>query len=230
MSAMVDIRIRARDLDFTHGESLRDYSIEHLLELAAQDCGTGITVLDESSQPWATASWDSNDSDAYIQPVSNYPEDGWLDWQEEGSCMMEWAPSGAYEEDWRLQSNSRGYVAEFRNTNAEKREFVFVAGDHAAYVRGREMRVTEPRSLQDIALEGKQDKEFLISLVDVEFSYATRTEPGEQFTIELSTLPFREKQKLALEFLLETPSSGKEIREPESGDSWCRISQWANSV
>lgn len=222
-SAMVDIRIPRRILDFTRGESLQDYSIEQLLELAAQDCSTGITILDESSQPYATASWHSDDNDAFIQPVSVYPEDGWLDWQQDGSCMMEWAPSGAYEEDWRLQTDSRTYVAEFRNTNPEKCEFLFVAGEHAAYVRGRVLQLNEARLLQDIALDAKENKDRLVALVDVEFSYATRRYNDEHFSIVLSTLPFREGQKLTLDFLLSSETS--EINDPVTGDSWLRISQ-----
>lgn len=70
LSSMVDMRIPERILDFSDGLSLEDYT------------------------PYPTASWESNDDDAYFQTVVNDPEDGWFDWKEDDSCMIESALSG----------------------------------------------------------------------------------------------------------------------------------------
>lgn len=228
LSGMVDIRIPRRTINYSDGSSLQDYTLEQLLELATQDCGTAITTLDESTKPYATASWETDENDAYIQTVVNFPEDGWFDWKEDGLCMMEWAPSGAYEEDWRLQENSRAYVAEFRNTKPEKSKFVYVAGDHAVYVRGRELQVSELRPLKDIAMDARHNRDHVISLVDSEFSYAQRDEATNEFIIEISTLPFREKQNLEINILLTMEPGKEEITNADSGDVWRRISQWSN--
>ncbi len=226
LSAMVDIRIPPRTLDFSSGSRLEDYSLAQLTELAAQDCGTGVTRMDEFTKPYATASWDSGAHDAYIQPVENFPEDGWIEWQEEGQCMMEWAPSGAYEEDWRLLNNSRGYVADFHNVNPGKKEFVYVAGDHAVYVRGRDVDIQEQRPLQEIVQANRNNKDYIRALVDVEFSYAVRNHPKHEFHIELSTLPYREGQRLNLGFLLDMGMEEKRVKDPHTGELWQKTSQW----
>jgi len=229
LSAMVDIRIPERILDFSTGLSLHEYTVEQLCELASQDCATAITRLDESTTPYSTASWEANDDGAYIQTVVNYPEDGWFEWKEDGSCMMEWAPSRAYEEDWRLLENSRSYIAEFRNTNIDKGEFVFLAGDHAVYVRSRALEVKEQRPIQEIAKDNLDNKDYIISLVDVEFSYAHRDEASGEFNIQHSTLPFREGQSLKLDFLLKLKADEKECADPDTDDTWVRSSQWSDA-
>ena len=226
LSGMVDIRIPLRTLDFSCESRLEHYSLAQLTELAAQDCGTGVTKLDTFTKPYATASWSSGERDAYIQPVENFPEDGWFDWQEEGRCMMEWAPSGAYQEDWRLLNNSRGYVADFHNVDPGKKEFVYVAGDHAVYVRGRDGNIEEQRPLQEIVQANRDNEDYIRALVDVEFSYALRNHSKHEFNIELSTLPYREGQQLNLSFLLDMGMKEKRVKDPHTDETWQRISQW----
>ena len=94
LSSMVDMRIPERTLDFSDGLSLEDYTVEQLCELTNQGFATAITRLDESTTLYPTASWESNDDDAYFQTVVNDPEDGWFEWKEDDSCMIESAPSG----------------------------------------------------------------------------------------------------------------------------------------
>ena len=95
--------------------------------------------------------------------------------------------------DWRLLANYHSSVAEFRNTNDNKEEFVFIAGDHAVYVRSRAFEVKELRPVQEIAKENLGNKDYVISLVDVEFSYAHRNEGSDDFNIQHSALLFREE-------------------------------------
>lgn len=225
LSEMVDIRIPERVLDFSQATSLQDYSFEQLLELAEQDCSTAITTLDELTKPYPTASWDSDEGDAFIQAVVIYPEDGWFDWLMEGQCMMEWAPSGAYEEDWRLQADSRTYIAHYKNLNPDKREFVYITGKHAVYVRGRAEVLKEDRHLRDIVKDNRENREFIEALLDVEFSYA-RCRKDMQFQIELSSLPYREGQNLDLDFLLQMESEQQKTTQPGSRDTWLRVCQW----
>ncbi len=228
LSEMVDIRIPERVLDFSAATSLQDYSYEHLLELAEQDCSNAITTLNETSKPYPTASWDSNESDAFMQSIVIYPEDGWFDWLEEGHCMMEWAPSGAYEEDWRLQPDSRTYIAHYKNLNPEKSEFVYITGDHAVYVRGRAEVLKEERHLRDIVKDNRENRGYIEALLDIEFSYARRSK-DKPFQIELSSLPYREGQNLDLAFLLDMRPEQKEITQPDSQDTWQRVCQWRQS-
>ena len=93
------------------------------------------------------------------------------------------AERGPIKKDWRLLANYHSSVAEFRNTNDNKEEFFFIAGDHAVYVRSRAFEVKELRLVQEIAKENLGNKDYVISLVDVEFSYAHRNEGGGDFNI-----------------------------------------------
>ena len=105
---------------------------------------------------------------------------------------------------------------------------MFIAGNHAVYVRDRDVQITEQRPLQDIAVDNKNNRDYVTSLVDCEFSYAVRKEVGDDFIIELSTLPFRENQRLEINFLLEINSSISEIIKLETGEKWIRVSQWSH--
>ncbi len=73
--------------------------------------------------------------------------------------MIESAPSGAYKENWRLLANSHSSVAEFRNTNDNKEEFFFIAGDHAVYVCFPAFEIKELRPIQEIAKENLDNKD-----------------------------------------------------------------------
>ena len=226
LSGMIDIRIPERARDYSKGSCLADYSIEQLMELAEQDCGNATTHLDETTSPYARASWEANDTDVSIQSIVLFPEDGWFDWLEDGECMMEWAPSGAYEEDWRLQSNSRYFIAHYQKQDASKPEFVYLAGDHAVYARDRRVELREQRHLREIVREANANRDYIEALLDIEFSYARRNKDGE-FEIELSSLPFREGQRLDLGFLLDMDPDQGQTTYPGSEDTWLRVSQWS---
>jgi hypothetical protein len=90
---------------------------------------------------------------------------------------------GPIKKDLRLLANYHSSVAEFRNTNDNKEEFVFIAGDHAVYMRSRAFEVKELRPVQEITKENLGNKDYVISLVDVEFSYAHRNEGGAVISI-----------------------------------------------
>ena len=119
-----------------------------------------------------------------FQPIVEFEEPGWFEWREGGSCMIEWAPSGAYEEDWRLEANSRGRLLELYVAGADRQTSLFVAGEHAMYVRDRACAVEEMR-LSRLARERRDDHAALVALLDCEFSFAVKRD-GD-FVIELST-------------------------------------------
>ena len=108
LSGVGDIRIPATRPDLRARNGLADCSKEELLALAEQDCFCGVTLFNSKAQPFPTASWPKESYLFRFQPVITFPEPGWMEWLEGGTCMIERAPSGAYVEDWRLQPGSQG--------------------------------------------------------------------------------------------------------------------------
>src|SRR5664279_1402118 len=176
LSGVGDIRIAASRPDMRGKCGLQDCTREELLELANQDCFCGITLFHPTAQPRPTADWPR---EAYLfrfQPVITFPEPGWIEWKESGTCMIENAPSGAYEEDWRLQKRSRLFAAHLRKRNSATTTCLYVAGDHAIYARNRAANLPTDKTLLELAREADFDLEQLRTFVDCEFSYARRSE------------------------------------------------------
>ena len=121
---------------------------------------------------------------------------------------MEFAPSGDYVEDWRLQPGSTGTLLSLEliderigngSGDAARPGGAFVqAGDHAVLILDRLLpppRDTSP--LMELVQEHRQDAAMLARLLDVECSYAVRHDENSPFIIQHSTLPFREGETLA---------------------------------
>jgi hypothetical protein len=190
-SGMGDMRIRADRLPMPHRAGLDDCSDSELLSLSDQDCSCAMTVLDETTRPHPTATWPAGDYGFAMQPVDSFPEPGWFEWREQGTCMMEWAPSGAYEEDWRLQSRVRDFAMHLVRADAPVRTCLYIAGDHAMLARDRGVRVEQKRPLSDLVSARLQERAPVSALLDCEFSFARRRS-GRRYEIQISSLPWRE--------------------------------------
>jgi hypothetical protein len=83
--------------------------------------------------------------------------------------MIERAPSGAYEEDWRLQSGSRSFAAHLTKRDATTTTCLYVAGEHAIYARNRAVDLPSDKTLLELARDAKYDCSRLQELVDCEF-------------------------------------------------------------
>ena len=196
LSGVGDIRIPASRPDLRARTGLADCSKEELLALAEQDCFCGVTLFDASARPFPTASWPKESYLFRFQPVITFPEPGWMEWLEDGTCMIERAPSGAYVEDWRLQPGSQSFGAHLTRLNAPSPTCLYVAGDHAILARNRPQALPTDKTLLELAREANYDRKRLQQILDCEFSYARRAESGGDYVIELSTLPWREGQPL----------------------------------
>ncbi len=148
--------------------------------------------------------------------------------------MIEWAPSGAYEEDWRLEPDSRNRLLELTVEDQPRTTKLFIAGDHAMYVRDRSCAV-EDMSLPDLARQQRGDHAALVALFDCEFSYAVQR--AGRFVIELSTLPFREGRELPLDWLSDALAASKDaghsdaldpLKAPD-GRSW-KLESWIETT
>jgi hypothetical protein len=114
-----------------------------------------------------------------------------------GDCVVEFAPSGAYVEDWRLQPSRPGPVVGLRlvrewDINGRSLTHsgggLIVCGDHAALVRGRTRKLHGHGRLSEIADGASQDADLLKDLFAFEASYAVRKESPD-YKIQLSTDP-----------------------------------------
>jgi len=216
-SGMADMRIAATRPDLRRRTSLDECNNEELLALADQDCSCGITRLDGSATPWPTATWENADFGYALQPVSLYPEPGWFDWREDGHCMMEWAPSGAYEEDWRLLPGSRGDALHLVHRGLAATENLFIAGNHLVYARNRTAAVPEPRPLRELIAARLRDRNLVRALLDFEMSYAARVSEGS-YRIALSSLPWKEGTDVDTGWIPNLKDS--------AGKTWTTVSAW----
>lgn len=131
-----------------------------------------------------------------FQPYDKWPEPGVL--QRVGSSLIEWAPSGIYVEDWRLQPGSSGLMvglrltAEIRDGEQRRRDGgLVICGDHALFSLGRFEELPEEIPAQRQLAQG------LERIFEAEASYCVRD--GEGFRISLSTNPFRHGQAAPLD-------------------------------
>jgi hypothetical protein len=226
-SGMCDMRFPDDRVDLRHRDCLEACTSDELIALADEpSCSSGITSVDEQATPYPTAVWTDGERGVRFQPIVEFEEPGWFEWREDGSTMIEWAPSGDYEEDWRLEANSRSRMLELQLAAADQQTSLFVAGHHAMLVRDRACPV-EKVKLSQLARQRRDDHAALVALLDCELSYATTAATDGDFVIELSTLPFREGQALDLAWLRDITPEQSEVKAP-NGQLW-QIVSWVQS-
>lgn len=224
-SGMGDMRISAERAIFRGQSSFADCSDRELISLAEQDCACAVTHFDETTSPYPTASWEIGDSGFMQQTVVNYPEDGWFEWKENGNCMMEYAPSGHYTEDWRLQPNSHTDALHLVCEDSQTTTNLYIAGAHAILTVDRSVILNDERPLQEIVEANLSKKETIYSYLDTEYSYAKKVNESD-YEITLSSLPWREGDILKLDWL---PSSGHSLDnvKDNKGSNWNVVSLWS---
>jgi hypothetical protein len=225
-SGVADMRIATSRPDLRGRGGLADCSTDELLTLAEQDCFCGITLFDADARPFPTASWPT---EAYLfrfQPVITFPEPGWIEWQREGTCMIERAPSGAYIEEWRLHSGSRSFAAHLAKRGSAMTTCLYVAGDHAIYARNRGVTLPPDKTLLQLAHDARHERDRLEELVDCEFSYARRGQAGGDYNIVLSTLPWREGKSLGCPWVRDLASNVSDFEGLVLGEDWDVESLW----
>ncbi|MGH6826151.1 hypothetical protein [Methyloceanibacter sp.] len=220
------MRIAASRPNLRGRRGLADCSTDELLKLAEQDCFCGVTLFDPGAEPFPTASWPKGTYLFRFQPLITFPEPGWIAWQDAGTCMIERAPSGAYQEDWRLQPGSRSFAIHLTKRDAATMTCLFVAGEHAIYARNRTVGLPSDKTLLELAKDAEYDPGRLRQLVDCEFSYARRAQPGGDYHIEISTLPWREGQPLGCAWIDALASKATHREDLVLGENWTVESLW----
>lgn len=194
-SSMVDVRIPADRPDLSKRGGLHECSPDELRALSSSDASSGYTecgpvsVGDDGTRT-ATACWHTRGHGVNFQPVSAFPEPGLMSWNDDGTVMVERAPSGAYVERWELVPGSR----EALTVACLGDHVLYRAGDVAVFVRDRVVPIPRPARLLDLLDDYEHDRPMVEALLDCEFSVARRD--GCDWSITASTLPWREGEVL----------------------------------
>jgi hypothetical protein len=202
-SSMADIRIPGQRPPFDGVESLSACSSSQLSALAGSIASTGFTTCSATSEESAdgsrscVAEWFSYGHGTNFQPVCSFPEPGHLLVDQDGTVMIERAPSGRYVEEWHLVAGSRD--GRPRHSVLVDGRQLFVTGSVAVVVRDRVVALPHDSlphdSLIELAADGKCARPELEALLDCEFSVALQGGDGV-YRITASTLPWREGQPL----------------------------------
>ncbi len=174
----------------------------------------------------ASTSWDGAlmhwDAFAAFQPYEKWPEPGRL--ERVGTCLVEWAPSGVYVEDWRLQPGASGLSVGLQLVSETGPDGVswprsggmVIAGDHALMLVGRRNPLPEGRVHEILAADpGLWEDAF-----DCEVAYAQRRNGA--WSIQLAVNPFMEGRDLFTATTFE-PGPGSDLllqRNPEPTAAW----------
>lgn len=184
-----DIRVPADRPDVSHRKSLADCTREELAALAAAEGGVAESRFKDGVMRW--------DGWSAFQPLNNWPEPGEL--RRVGGCMIEFAPSGAYVEDWRFEPASGPLRAALRLLGEHAGDGritpraggLVVTGDVAVLSLGR----TSPLPARPLpALFGEAEDPAAVAAAAFE-AVTSLARGGE---IVLSTNPFLEGAPLSL--------------------------------
>lgn len=167
-----------------HGRTTLDaFSDREKVQLAAVEGGVADTSWSGDRMRWNN--WSA------LQPYDKWPEPGVL--QRVGACLIEWAPSGVYVEDWRLQPGGNGLMVGLRLVSETEEGGVersrggglVITGDHALFTLDRPEPLPSDRAgLEQVA----ENPSLLSSVLAARADYAVRGADG--WRIDLSTDPF----------------------------------------
>jgi hypothetical protein len=170
-----------------------ELSPSEVVELARVEAGLARTEWDGRLMSWS--GWVS------FQTHAIWPEAGRL--ERVGNCLVEFAPSGAYVEDWRSEACGRGPLIGL--SLLEEKELatgavrhrgggLIVCGRHAAFVRGRPTELPASGRLVDHVRAHSTEPAALALVFGFDGAYGATRESEDDFTVTLGTLPWREGQ------------------------------------
>jgi hypothetical protein len=184
-------------------EALSELSLDELTRLADVEGGLSPTRFESAQMSGVELSGTMNWTDwTAFQLHAKWPEPGSL--RRVGDCLIEYAPSGAYVEDWRLEPSGDGpligmSLLEERDAKSgqvtHRGGGLVVAGEHALFVRGRAEPLPAAGRLADLMERASREPLLLDAIFGFEASYARRDGSG-RYVIAASTLPWREGRPL----------------------------------
>jgi hypothetical protein len=173
---------------------LAELPLEQLIALARVEGGFARTRWDGELMHWSK--WVS------FQTHAKWPEPGRL--ERVGASLVEFAPSGAYVEDWRFQPGGPGpfiglSLLDERDLDSDELVHrgggLIVCGTHAAFVRGRPAALSAGR-VEDFVRAHAGDASSLARVFSFDAAYGTASSELGDYRVQLSTLPWREGEAL----------------------------------
>jgi hypothetical protein len=189
-----DIRIHPARPRLSAGTDFDALDRDTLVLLASIEGGVATTSWADPVMSWAN--WIG------FQPYDKYPEPGVM--RRIGDCMIEFAPSGAYVEDWRFLPSAPGLLAglhleaeiDATGRTHERSGGLVVAGDHAIRTLARRDELPEGTRCQDFVRTSADPAAALARVIDCVTDYMVREDDG--WRIAASTDPRREGSTVAL--------------------------------
>jgi hypothetical protein len=183
-----DIRIHPGRPHIAAETSLATLDRETLSRLASIEGGVATTSWSNPVMSWAD--WIG------FQPYDKYPEPGVM--HRIGDCMIEFAPSGAYVEDWRFLPSAPGLLAGLRlDSETDTKDDTYprtgglvVAGDHAIRTLGRYQELPDGTRCQDFVAGNSDPASALARVFQCVTDYMVRDDG--LWRITASTDPRRE--------------------------------------
>lgn len=209
-----DLRIPAGRPTMTHRASPAECSREELMALCLAEGGVAEAAFTDGRMRWSA--W------CAFQPYDKWPEPGVV--RRVGTCLIEFAPSGIYVEDWRLQPSRTAPLVGLRlvkesldDRPASPRDGgLVIAGDHAILSLGRWEPLASDEPLSEQLRTAPDPADLAQRIFSAEASYARRQASG-RYVIELSTNPWATGMTLDLHGFEPSPRPGLLIQECEAG-------------
>jgi hypothetical protein len=170
----IDLRL-PRDADQVVNKPLADYTDQELQQLANYEGWLAASDWDGSMMSWQEATASFQVHNRWLEPAIL---------KRVGNCMMEFCPSDAYVEDWRLQPSNSGpliglNLIEERDLSSGKIRHkgggLIVCGDYAGLVLGRGQELADMlpgATVKGLVAQASGNAELLISLFNFETSVA----------------------------------------------------------
>jgi hypothetical protein len=216
-----DIRVSKNRPALNGRQSLTDCSAAELAVIGQGDGFVARTAFADGHMRW--------DAFAAFQPYDKWPEPGRL--ERVGPALIEWAPSGVYVEDWRLQPKSSGLsvglrlISETRLDGVEhpREGGMVIAGDHALMVIGRREPLPQGR-VQELIARSPRPREIAKAAFDCEVAYALASEGG--YEIVLAIDPFANGRALFLDNGFEAGEAPDELIQRPGPTEGFSLRRW----
>lgn len=187
-----DIRIHPGRPKIMHSDRIEDMDRATLEVLASVEGGYAETTWQDQLMSW--------DNWVGFQPYNKYPEPGIL--RRTGDCMIEFAPSGIYVEDWRFLPSYKGLLGALRliaetddtGTTRARNGGLVIAGRHAMLTLERRQALPEGVPAQQFVKRSQDALAAVRRVLDCTVDYAVNE--GSGFAIVASTNPWREGHPL----------------------------------
>ncbi|MDQ2766225.1 MAG: hypothetical protein M3Y30_03620 [Gemmatimonadota bacterium] len=211
-SAFGDVRFPRDRPSFAHARSFAELSDAELMLLAKQRGFAGFTTMTADVATWHR--------EIDFQPPDTSVDAGRLK-RIDHLHMREHALDGSYTESWRSVGATDGGFLVLREEHAERvQRVLIVAGDRFLYVRNRKHDLPVAESLESLASSTHASRAEIVEYLDCEFSYGQVRGGSAPWTIEQSTIPWREGAHLELADELVAIDGGASVaRRIESADT-----------